>query len=67
MSPMSTIPPTIARSWLLLPADKSERFDAAVNSEMDVVVLDVEDGCRQSEKERARREVRQWLEAGNHD
>ena len=41
MSPMSTIPPTIARSWLLLPADKSERFDAAVNSEMDVVVLDV--------------------------
>ena len=50
MSPMSTIPPTIARSWLLLPADKSERFDAAVNSEMDVVVLDVEDGCRQSEK-----------------
>ena len=66
MSPMSTIPPTIARSWLLLPADKSDRFDAAVNSEMDVVVLDVEDGCRQSEKERARREVRQWLEAGNH-
>ena len=66
MSPMSTIPPTIARSWLLLPADKSERFDAAVASEMDVVVLDVEDGCRQSEKERARREVRQWLEAGNH-
>ncbi|MEH6819206.1 MAG: CoA ester lyase [Dietzia psychralcaliphila] len=63
---MSTIPPTIARSWLLLPADKSERFDAAVASEMDVVVLDVEDGCRQSEKERARREVRQWLEAGNH-
>ncbi|MDX2358086.1 CoA ester lyase [Dietzia sp. PP-33] len=66
MSPLSTIPPTIARSWLLLPADKSERFDAAVSSEMDVVVLDVEDGCRQSEKERARREVRQWLEAGNH-
>ena len=66
MSPMSTIPPTIARSWLLLPADKSERFDDAVNSEMDVVLLDVEDGCRQSEKERARREVRQWLEAGNH-
>src|SRR5699024_4685146 len=64
MSPMSTIPPTIARSWLLLPADKSERFDDAVNSEMDVVLLDVEDGCRQSEKERARREVRQWLEAG---
>ena len=66
MSPMSTIPPTIARSWLLLPADKSERFDDAVNSEMDVVLLDVEDGCRQSEKEGARREVRQWLEAGNH-
>lgn len=66
MSPMSTIPPTIARSWLLLPADRPERFDAAASSEMDVVVLDVEDGCRQSEKERARREVRQWLEAGNH-
>ena len=62
----STIPPTIARSWLLLPADKSERFDDAVRSEMDVVVLDVEDGCRQSEKERARGEVRQWLDAGNH-
>ena len=62
----STIPPTIARSWLLLPADKSERFDDAVRSEMDVVVLDVEDGCRQSEKERARAEVRRWLEAGNH-
>lgn len=66
MSSTSTIPPTIARSWLLLPADKSDRFDAAVKSEMDVVVLDVEDGCRQAEKERARREVRQWLEAGNH-
>ena len=66
MSPLSTIPSTIARSWLLLPADRSERFDAAVASEMDVVVLDVEDGVRQSEKEQSRREVRQWLEAGNH-
>lgn len=65
MSSQSTIPPTIARSWLLHPADQSERFAEAVNSEVDVVVLDVEDGCRQSEKERARREVRQWLEAGN--
>lgn len=65
MSAMSTIPPTIARSWLLHPADKPEQFDDAANSEMDVVLLDVEDGCRQSEKERARREVRQWLEAGN--
>ncbi len=65
MSSTSTIPPTIARSWLLLPADQPERFETAVKSEVDVVLLDVEDGCRQSAKESARREVRKWLEAGN--
>lgn len=61
-----TISPTIARSWLLLPADRPELFDDAVASEMDVVLLDVEDGCRQSERENARKRIVEWLDAGNH-
>lgn len=64
MSPMHTISPAIARSWLLLPANKPEQFDDAVNSEMDVVLLDVEDGTPASEKATARQGVHDWLVEG---
>lgn len=64
MSPLHTISPAIARSWLLLPANKTDQFDAAVNSEMDVVLLDVEDGTPAAEKATARQDVHDWLSDG---
>lgn len=64
MSPVHTISPAIARSWLLLPANKTDQFDAAVNSEMDVVLLDVEDGTPAAEKATARQDVHDWLADG---
>lgn len=64
MSPLHTISPAIARSWLLLPANKPEQFDAAVNSEMDVVLLDVEDGTPATDKAAARQGVCDWLNDG---
>ncbi|WP_333618383.1 HpcH/HpaI aldolase/citrate lyase family protein [Dietzia sp.] len=64
MSPVHTISPAIARSWLLLPANKPERFDAAIDSEMDVVLLDVEDGTPEAEKAQSREYVRDWLNGG---
>jgi citrate lyase subunit beta/citryl-CoA lyase len=39
----SRVPAGLARSWLLVPATRTELFDEAIRSEADVVVLDIED------------------------
>lgn len=60
------VPAEDARSWLLVPGSKPERFDAAAQSRADVVILDIEDAVDPSQKDEARRGVIDWLStAGN--
>jgi len=58
---------SVARSWLLLPGrpDSFDEFDAARNSAVDVLVLDIEDGLPAPLKNDGRRCVASWLGAGN--
>ena len=49
-------------AWLFVPADRPERFDKALASGADRVVLDLEDGVAAPAKERARQAVRDWLQ-----
>nr|WP_296767529.1 CoA ester lyase [Rhodococcus sp. (in: high G+C Gram-positive bacteria)] len=61
----SGVSPERARSWLLVPATKPEAFSAAVESEVDAVILDIEDAVAPNAKPAARDAVVAWLEAGN--
>lgn len=61
----SGVAPERARSWLLVPATKPEAFSTAVESEVDAVILDIEDAVAPSAKPAARNAVLEWLEAGN--
>ncbi|MFK8843932.1 HpcH/HpaI aldolase/citrate lyase family protein [Streptomyces sp. Ac-502] len=54
-----------ARSLLFVPGDRPERFDKAVASGADVVIVDLEDAVAPADKERARAHVAAWLAAGN--
>ena len=58
------IPAQLARSWLLVPATRSEVFDDAVASAADAVVLDIEDAVDPSRKVQARADVVDWMGAG---
>lgn len=53
-----------ARHFLFVPGNRPERFDKAVASGADVVILDLEDAVPAAEKEAARDAVRNWLDAG---
>ncbi len=53
-----------ARHFLFVPATRPERFDKAVASGADLVVLDLEDAVPPADKDRAREAVRGWLDAG---
>ncbi len=59
------VAPDRARSWLLVPATRPAAFSAAVESEVDAVILDIEDAVAPAAKPRAREAVVAWLEAGN--
>lgn len=61
----SGVAPERARSWLLVPATKPEMFTPAVESEVDAVILDIEDAVAPHAKPAARDAVVAWLEAGN--
>jgi citrate lyase subunit beta / citryl-CoA lyase len=54
-----------ARSWLFVPGDRPERFDKAVASGVDVVVIDLEDAVLPAARATARESVATWLRAGN--
>jgi citrate lyase subunit beta/citryl-CoA lyase len=58
------VDPAIARSWLLVPANRPERFTPAADGAADVVVLDVEDAVAEAGKVLARTNVLAWLRAG---
>jgi citrate lyase subunit beta/citryl-CoA lyase len=61
----SGVAPERARSWLLVPATKPDTFTAAVESDVDAVILDIEDAVAPHAKPAARDAVVAWLEAGN--
>lgn len=52
------------RHFLFVPATRPERFDKAVASGADLVILDLEDAVPPADKDSARDNVRNWLEAG---
>lgn len=56
--------PDLARSWLLVNAARPELFQAAVDSEADVVVLDVEDSVAPANKDQARQNVVDFFNNG---
>jgi len=58
------IDPGIARSWLLVPANRPERFAPAAEGPVDAVVLDVEDAVVEQDKPAGRAHVVEWLGTG---
>ncbi|MFJ9108289.1 HpcH/HpaI aldolase/citrate lyase family protein [Streptomyces sp. NPDC102283] len=54
-----------ARSLLFVPGDRPDRFDKAVATGADVVILDLEDAVAAPDKRRARDHAAVWLGAGN--
>ncbi|MFF0458589.1 HpcH/HpaI aldolase/citrate lyase family protein [Nocardia africana] len=54
-----------ARSFLFVPGDRPERFDKALASGADIVVLDLEDAVAAKEKDQARINVATWLRRGH--
>ncbi|WP_328353169.1 CoA ester lyase [Mycobacterium sp. NBC_00419] len=55
---------TLARTLLFVPGDRPGRFDKAVASGADGVILDLEDAVAASNKDDARSRVVQWLTGG---
>ncbi|AVH94207.1 MULTISPECIES: HpcH/HpaI aldolase/citrate lyase family protein [Streptomyces] len=53
------------RSFLFVPGDRPDRFDKAVATGADVVILDLEDAVAAPDKDRAREHVAAWLGTGN--
>ncbi|MBO1029746.1 CoA ester lyase [Tessaracoccus sp. SD287] len=65
LSPKVAVGPDLARSWLLVNAYQPERFAKAAASAADVILLDVEDAVAPDNKDQARANVVEWLDAGN--
>jgi len=53
----------IPRSYLFVPGDRPERFDKALASAADAVILDLEDAVAPADKARAREALAPWLRA----
>jgi len=51
----------LPRSYLFVPGDRPERFDRALTSGADAVVLDLEDAVAPAAKDAAREAVARWL------
>lgn len=54
----------IPRSYLFVPGDRPDRFDQAVATGSDIVVLDLEDAVLPKAKIGAREAIRDWLRKG---
>lgn len=55
------------RSWLFVPATRPERFDKAVNSGADAVIIDLEDAVESADKPQAREHIAQYVAQSNND
>lgn len=53
-----------ARTLLFVPGDRPERFDKAVSTGADAVVLDLEDAVAADAKTHARNAIREWVRQG---
>ncbi|MFF7476976.1 aldolase/citrate lyase family protein [Streptomyces sp. NPDC008092] len=53
-----------ARTFLFVPATRPDRFDKAVGSGADVVIIDLEDAVAPDQKAGARANVEKWLASG---
>lgn len=51
----------VARSWLFVPGNRPERFEKALASGADAVILDLEDAVAPADKDAAREAVAAWL------
>ena len=60
------MPPDVShsRSFLFVPADRPERFQKAVSSGADAIILDLEDAVAPAAKNEARKTAAAWLAAG---
>jgi citrate lyase subunit beta / citryl-CoA lyase len=58
---------TDARSWLFVPGDRPDRFDKALASGADAVILDLEDGVAPAARPTARRNLAEWLPGRSRD
>jgi citrate lyase beta subunit len=57
--------PRLRRSLLITPGNRPERLAKAAKLPADVIVLDLEDGVPPGEKDRARREIAQFLRSAD--
>lgn len=48
------------RSWLYVPGDRPDRFDKALRSGADAIVIDLEDSVRPARRDQARQAVAGW-------
>lgn len=55
------------RSWLFVPATRPERFDKAVNSGADAIIIDLEDAVESADKPQAREHIAQYVAQSNND
>ncbi|MEV7394432.1 CoA ester lyase [Streptomyces sp. NPDC091215] len=53
-----------ARTFLFVPATRPDRFDKAVGTGADVVIIDLEDAVAPDQKAEARANVEKWLASG---
>ena len=51
----------VARSWLFVPGNRPERFEKALASGADAVIVDLEDAVAPADKGAAREAVAAWL------
>ena len=63
---VSPLPDKHAITWLFVPGDRPERFEKAVMSSADCIILDLEDAVAADAKHEARAAVADWLDAGGH-
>jgi citrate lyase subunit beta/citryl-CoA lyase len=56
--------PSLASTFLFVPADRPERFEKAVNSGADAVIIDLEDAVAPANRPAARAQVVAWLRSG---
>ncbi|HRQ57434.1 MAG TPA: CoA ester lyase [Azoarcus taiwanensis] len=61
MSAMLAEAGAVARSWLFVPGNRPERFEKALASGADAVILDLEDAVAPADKGAARAAVAAWL------
>jgi citrate lyase subunit beta/citryl-CoA lyase len=59
-----TVDPSRATTWLFVPGSRPDRFEKALSSGADLVILDLEDAVAPDEKDAARAVIAEFLAAG---